>query len=68
VVRGPYFADRRREKDFKAKHGIGPSASIKASLDSLVNKGILAKTLQGIYHFADRFMPCWIDSIMRAVR
>jgi hypothetical protein len=55
-------------KDFQVKHGIGPSSSIKASLDSLVKKGILAKTLQGSYHFADRSMPYWIDSIMRAVR
>jgi hypothetical protein len=26
-------------KDFQLKHGIGPSSSIKASLDSLLKKG-----------------------------
>jgi AAA+ ATPase superfamily predicted ATPase len=54
-------------KDFQLKHGIGPSSSIKASLDSLVKKGILFKTLQGRYHFVDGFMPYWIESIMKAV-
>ena len=55
-------------KDFQLKHGIGPSSSIKASFDSLVKKGILFKTLQGSYQFVDRFMPYWIDYIMRTVR
>jgi AAA+ ATPase superfamily predicted ATPase len=55
-------------KDFQLKHGIGPSSSIKASLDSLVKKGILFKTLQGRYHFGDRFMPSWIDYIMKTIR
>lgn len=55
-------------KDFQLKHGIGPSSSIKASLDSLVKKGILFKTLQGSYHFVDRFMPYWIDYMMKTIR
>jgi uncharacterized protein len=55
-------------KNFQLKHGIGPSSSIKASLDSLVKKGILFQTLQGSYHFADRFMPYWIASILKSVR
>jgi hypothetical protein len=55
-------------KDFQLKHGIGPSSSIKASFDSLVKKGILFKSLRGSYHFVDRFMPYWIDSIMKTVR
>jgi hypothetical protein len=55
-------------REFQLKHGIGPSSSIKASLDSLVKKGILFKTLQGSYHFVDRFMPYWIDSIMKTIR
>ena len=55
-------------KDFQLKHGIGPSSSIKASFDSLVKKGILFKTLQGSYQFVDRFMPYWIDYIMKTVR
>jgi len=55
-------------KDFQLKHGIGPSSSIKASFDSLVKKGILFKTLQGSYHFVDRFMPYWIDYIMKTIR
>jgi hypothetical protein len=55
-------------KDFQLKHGIGPSSSIKASLDSLVKKGILFRTLQGGYHFADGFMPYWIDYIRKTIR
>ncbi|MBW2706358.1 MAG: hypothetical protein JRD84_08610 [Deltaproteobacteria bacterium] len=52
-------------KDFQLKHGIGPSSSIKASLDSLMKKGILFKTLQGGYQFVDGFMPYWIDYIRK---
>ena len=52
-------------KDFQLRHGIGPSSSIKASLDSLVKKGILFKTLQGGYQFVDGFMPYWIDYIRK---
>ena len=52
-------------KDFQLKHGIGPSSSIKASLDSLVKKGILFKTLQSSYRFVDQFMPYWIDEMMQ---
>jgi hypothetical protein len=55
-------------RDFQLKHGIGPSSSIKASFDSLIKKGILFKTLQGSYHFVDRFMPYWIDDIMKTIR
>ena len=55
-------------KDFQLKHGIGPSSSIKASLDSLVKKGILFKTLQGGYQFVDGFMPYWIDYIKKTIR
>jgi hypothetical protein len=55
-------------KDFQLKHGIDPSSSIKASLDSLVKKGILFKTLQGGYHFVDGFMPYWIGYIMKTIR
>jgi hypothetical protein len=55
-------------KDFQLKHGIGPSSSIKASLDSLVKKGILFKTLQGGYRFVDGFMPYWIDYIRKTIR
>ncbi len=54
-------------KDFQLKHGIGPSSSIKASLDSLVKKGILFKTLRGSYQFVDGFMPYWIDYIMKTI-
>ena len=50
-------------KDFQMRHGIGPSSSIKASLDSLLKKGILFKTLQGRYRFVDRFMPYWIHGL-----
>lgn len=50
-------------KDFQMVHGIGPSSSIKASLDSLLKKGILAKTLDNRYVFVDEFMPSWIKDI-----
>ena len=55
-------------KNFQLKHGIGPSSSIKASLDSLVKKGILFKTLQGSYRFVDGFMPYWIEDIRKTIR
>lgn len=55
-------------KDFQLTHGIGPSSSIKASLDSLLKKGILYKTLKGSYCFADLFMPYWIDYIKKNIR
>jgi AAA+ ATPase superfamily predicted ATPase len=50
-------------KDFQMRHGIGPSSSIKASLDSLLKKGVLYKTMEGRYRFVDRFMPYWIQSM-----
>ena len=55
-------------KNFQLRHGIGPSSSIKASLDSLLKKGILFKTLEGKYRFADLFMPYWIDYIRKRIR
>ena len=51
-------------KEFQFTHGIGPSSSIKASLDSLVKKGVLFKTLEGSYQFSDIFMTNWIEYIM----
>ena len=54
-------------KDFQLTHGIGPSSSIKASLDSLLKKGILYKTIQGGYRFTDGFMPYWIEDIMKTI-
>ncbi|MBW2432503.1 MAG: hypothetical protein JRF36_02800 [Deltaproteobacteria bacterium] len=55
-------------KEFQLTHGIGPSSSIKASLDSLLKKGILYKTLQGAYRFTDGFMPYWIGDILKTIR
>ena len=55
-------------KDFQLTHGIGPSSSIKASIESLLKKGILYKSLQGDYRFTDGFMPYWIDHIMKTIR
>ncbi len=55
-------------KDFQLKHGIGPSSSIKASFDSLVKKGILFKSLQGNYHFVDKFMPYWLHHILETIK
>jgi hypothetical protein len=51
-------------KDFQITHGIGPSSSIKASLDSLVKKGILYREKDGAYQFADAFMLYWIRSML----
>ena len=47
-------------KAFQLTHGIGPSSSIKASLDSLTKKGILYRTKKGAYRFPDKFMMFWI--------
>ena len=47
-------------KEFQLTYGVGPSSSIKASLDSLVKKGVLYKTPAGRYKFADTFMRYWI--------
>ena len=48
-------------KEFQLTHGIGPSSSIKASLDSLTKKGILYRTKEGSYRFSDLFMRYWIS-------
>ena len=50
-------------REFQLTYGIGPSSSIKASLDSLTRKGILFKTLKGAYQFSDTFMPYWISDL-----
>jgi hypothetical protein len=47
-------------RDFQMTHEIGPSSSIKASLESLKRKGILFKTIKGSYQFSDVFMKHWI--------
>ena len=52
-------------KQFQLKHAIGPSSSIKASLDSLVKKGILFRSKGGTYQFSDTFMPYWIRHLRR---
>lgn len=52
-------------KDFQMEHGIGPSSSIKASLVSLLKKGIIHRTIEGQYRFVDRFMPFWIGDIRK---
>jgi len=53
-------------RDFQLRHGIGPSSSIKASLDSLVRKGILFQERSGIYRFTDIFFPRWMECMSRA--
>jgi hypothetical protein len=52
-------------KDFQLRYGIGPSSSIKASIVSLLKKGIIYRTLEGRYRFVDRFMPFWIGDIRK---
>lgn len=51
-------------KDFALRYQISPPSSIKASLVSLVKKGIIYQTLEGRYKFTDSFMPFWIDSMI----
>jgi uncharacterized protein len=54
-------------KEFQFRHQIGPSSSIKASLVSLIKKGVLIKTVQGgKYQFVDLFMPYWIEAIRKS--
>lgn len=55
-------------KEFQLTYGIGPSSSIKASLDSLTKRGILFKTRQGSYQFSDIFMQYWIISLEQTKR
>ena len=50
-------------KDFALRYQISPPSSIRASLISLIKKGIIYQTLEGSYQFSDTFMPYWIDSI-----
>jgi len=52
-------------RDFQFAHGIGPSSSIKASLDSLTKKGILYRTRERSYQFSDVFMRHWISYLRR---
>lgn len=53
-------------KDFQFRHKIGPSSSIKASLTSLIKKGVLIKTVaDGKYQFVDLFMPYWIGEMLK---
>lgn len=51
-------------KEFALRYQISPPSSIKASLVSLIKKGILYQTLKGSYQFTDDFMPYWIDSMI----
>jgi hypothetical protein len=50
-------------KKFQLTHGVGPSSSIRASLDSLVKKGLLYRDVAGTYPFSDTFKPYWILSL-----
>jgi len=50
-------------KDFALRFQISPPSSIKASLVSLIKKGIIYQTLEGNYQFTDNFIPYWIDSM-----
>ena len=52
---------------FQMRHGVGPSSSIKASLDPLIKKGILYRGLEGKFRFVDRVIPFWIDDLHSGV-
>ncbi len=47
-------------KEFMLKHRMSPPSSIRASLQSLVKKGILYRDIEGRYHFSDQLMSFWI--------
>ena len=47
-------------KEFQLTHGVGPSSSINASLQSLCKKGIIQKKPNGLYRFSDIFMQFWL--------
>jgi hypothetical protein len=51
-------------KEFALRYQISPPSSIKASLVSLVKKGIIYRTLEGNYQFTDNFMPHWIKAML----
>ena len=50
-------------KEFALQYQISPPSSVRASLISLIKKGILYQTLEGSYRFSDCFMPYWINSM-----
>jgi hypothetical protein len=52
-------------KEFSLRYRVAPS-STRASLTSLVSKGLLYLDLQGSYRFTDTFMPYWITSVLKA--
>jgi len=52
-------------KEFMLKHRLGPPSSIQASLRSLMKKGLVTRTLHGDYELTDRFMGCWIRSVLQ---
>ena len=51
-------------KEFALRYQISPPSSIKASLVSLMKKGIIYRTLEGNYRFTDNFMPYWIEAMI----
>ncbi|MGD8520059.1 MAG: ATP-binding protein [Desulfobacterales bacterium] len=51
-------------KEFALQYQISPPSSIKASLVSLMKKGIIYRTLEGKYQFTDNFMPYWIEAMI----
>jgi hypothetical protein len=63
IALGQKPAESPFSRDFMFSTGLGPASSIKASLDSLLKKGILFKSPEGRYRFVDAFMPYWIERI-----
>jgi hypothetical protein len=50
-------------KAFMLAHRLGPPSSIRASLNSLVKKGLLYRAVDGCYRFTDAMMPVWITAL-----
>jgi hypothetical protein len=44
-------------RELMLKYSIGPPSSIRASLESLMKEGILYRSSDGSYRFADGLMP-----------
>ena len=52
-------------KEFMLRHGLGPPSSIQASLRSLMNKGLVTRSIEGDYALTDRFMAYWIRGVLK---
>jgi len=52
-------------KDFQLRHEIGPSSSIKGSIDALIKKGFLYRRPDNRHLFTDAFFKFWIAEMLK---